>query len=133
MKHFLIILSFFLSCLFGNGKVDTIDRCAKLSASVVETARQDRSDKSPNCYSQAILPVQTARFSTENTSVTPSVRSNSSGRRTQVSQKYPFRIVKAGKIIDRNNFYIYQSELRQFQTGIHSISRYIYTIRHLLI
>ncbi len=133
MKQLLLILSFFLSCLFSDGRISDAEQCAKFSSTIVETTKQNQSDSNPNYNAQAILPVQSARFSGENTNVTPSVRSTSSSRRMQVSQKYPFRIVKAGKVIDRNNFYIFLTELLQFQTGTHSTRRYIHTICCLLI
>ena len=117
MKQLLLILSFFLSCLFSDGRISDAEQCAKFSSTIVETTKQN----------------QSARFSGENTNVTPSVRSTSSSRRTQVSQKYPFRIVKAGKVIDRYNFYIFLTELLQFHTGVHSTRRYIHTICCLLI
>lgn len=133
MKQLLLILSFFLSCLFNGGRISDAEQCVKFSSAIVETSEQNPSDSNPNYDAPALLPVQSARFSSENTNVTPSVRSTNSGRRTQVSQKYPFRIVKAGKVIDRNNFYIFLTELLQFQTGSHSTRRYIHTICCLLI
>ena len=133
MKQLLLILSFFLSCLFNDGRPSDVERYAEHTSAFVETSEQNPSDSNPNYDAQALLPVQSARFSGENTSVTPSVRSTGSGRRTQVSHKYPFRIIKAGKVIDRNNFYIFLTELLQFQTGAHSTRRYIHTICCLLI
>lgn len=139
MKQLLLILSFLISCLFSGGDVADsgqrggVGKSAEIASAVVGTTAQDQAERNRDYNSQAILPSQEARVSGEKTSVSPTVRSNSSGRRTQVSQKHPFRIIKAGKVIDRNNFQIFQEELHQFQTGIHSISRYIYSIRHLLI
>ena len=133
MKQLLLILSFFLSCLFNDGRISSAEQCAKFSSTIVETTRQNQSDSNPNYNAQALLPAQSARFSGENTNVAPSVRSTNTSRRTQVSQKYPFRIVKAGKVIDRNNFYIFLTELTHFQTGPHSTRRYIHTICCLLI
>lgn len=133
MKQLLLILSFFLSCLFNDGCISDAEQYLTFSSTIVETTKQNQSDSNPNYNVQAILPVQSARFSGENTNFTPSVRSTSSGRRTQVSQKYPFRIVKAGKIIDRNNLYIFLTDLFHFQTGTHSTRRYIHTICCLLI
>ena len=133
MKQLLLILSLFLSCLFTDGQISDAEQCPKFSSAIVETTEQNQSDNNPNYNSQALLPVQSARVSGENTNVAPSVRSTGSGRRTQVSQKYPFRIVKAGKVIDRNNFYVFLAELLQFQTGAHSTRRYLHTICRLLI
>lgn len=99
----------------------------------VASAEQDGSDRNPDYDAPALLPSQTARFSGEDTSIAHSFRTTNSGRRTQVSQKSPFRFVKAGKVIDRRNFYTFRTELHQFQTGVHSTSRYIHTICHLLI
>ena len=133
MKQLLLILPFFLSCLFNDGRISDAGQCAEYTSAIVETSEQNPSDSNPDYNAQALLPVQSARISGENTNVTPSIRSTSSGRRTQVSQKYPFRIVKAGKVIDRNSFYIFLTELLQFQTGSHSTRRYIHTICCLLI
>lgn len=132
MKLVVLILSFFLS-VFSGGRGDVSGQYEEGPSSVVETTGSDKSEGAPDYYTQAILPVQTARFSGDGSSVTPSVRSTNSGRRTQVSPKFPFRITKAGKTIDRRHFFIFQEELHQFQTGIHSTSRYIHSICHLLI
>ena len=131
MKILILILSFILS-VFSDGKVAIAGENEKHFASGVEAARQNKPDNNPSCYSQAILPVQSARFSGESSGVAPMVRFTA-GRRTQVSQKFPFRIIKAGKIIDKSHFFIFQEELHQFQSGIRSTSRYIHSICHLLI
>lgn len=133
MKHILLILSFFLSCIFSGGKVSVDEQYEHFSSSVIKETEHDRSDRDPNYRSFAVLPARTASFSSENTSVAPTVRSTNSGRRTQVSQKSPFRMIKAGKVIDKTNIIIFQTELHKFQTGIHSISRYIHSICCLLI
>ena len=131
MKLVVLILSFFLSVFGGRGAVS--GQYEEGPSSVVETTGPDKSEGAPDYFTQAILPAQTARFSGDGSSVNPSVRSTNSGRRTQVSPKFPFRIIKAGKTIDRRHFFIFQEELHQFQTGIHSTSRYIHSICHLLI
>lgn len=132
MKILILILSFILS-VFSDGKGSIVGEGEKYIVSGVEAARENKPDNAPNCYSQAILPVQYARFSGEDSGVAPIVRSTNAGRRTHVSQKFPFRIIKAGKIIDKSHFFIFQEELLQFQSGIHSTSRYIHSICHLLI
>ena len=132
MKALILILSFILSVL-SDGKGAIAGESERHFASSVEASRKNKPDNNPNCYSQAILPVQSARFSGEDSSVAPIVRSTNAGRRTQVSQKFPFRIIKAGKIIDKSHFFIFQEELHQFQSGIRSTSRYIHSICHLLI
>ena len=132
MKILILILSFILS-VFSDGKEAVAGKSDKHFAPDIEAARQNQPDNNPNCYSQAILPVQSARFSGEDAGVAPMVRSTNAGRRTQVSQKFPFRIIKAGKIIDKSHFFIFQEELHQFQSGIRSTSRYIHSICHLLI
>ena len=132
MKVLILILSFFLS-VFSGGKTVYAGQNGRHPASIVETASEDIPDRAPNSYSQAILPVQSARFSGEDSGVTSALRSTNSSRRTQVSQKSPFRIIKGGKVIDKHHFFIFRALLQQFQSGIHSTSRYIHSICHLLI
>ena len=132
MKVLILILSFFLSVVSGS-KMDNFGQCESCYSTIAEYAGHSNPDNDPNYYPQAVLPAQSARFSGEESSVTPSVRSNSSGRRIQVLQKFPFRIIKAGKIIDRYHFLVFQIEVHQFQSGIHSTSRYIHSICRLLI
>lgn len=133
MRHVLLILSFLLSCLFSDGKAGDACKLESTSTAILAATEQERPDTNPDYNAPAILPAQSTGISVENTNFTPSVKSTNTGRRTQVSQKSPFRIVKAGKVIDRHVFYDFLSELHQFQSGIYSTSRYIHTICQLLI
>lgn len=133
MKQLLLILSFFLSCLFNDGRIFDAEQGARFSSSIAGIFEQNQSDGKPDYNAQALLPVNPVSCSGQNSNITPSVRSNGSGRRSHASQKYPFRMVKAGKVIDRNNFHVFLTELLQFHTGIHSTRRYIHTICCLLI
>lgn len=131
MKHLVLILSLFLS-LLGDGKELSFRQYDK-DCSAVEVAGRDRAEKSPSLLSLDILPVQEARVFGQGFGVTPSVRVSNSSRRTQISQKFPFRIIKDGKIIDKHHFSVFQTVLNQFPSGIHSAGRYIHTLCTLLI
>lgn len=132
MDSFVLILSFVLSCFFSGGRVAANVAPNAGSSSIVKTSEQQQ-DHSPDYNTLAILPAQSARVSGESQGFSPSARRVNSGRRTQVSLKFPFRVVKAGKVTDRNNYYDFQAELMQFQSGIHSVNRYIHTVCQLLI
>ena len=133
MKSFLIILGLILSCTFsdrtsfdGKGREPAQDF-------VIGLENQDAGLQDFDWKSQGILPSRTAGYSGENTSITSSVRSTNSGRRIQPSDKDPFRIIKEGKTIDKNNFDTFRAGLKQFPSGIHSAKRYIHSICQLLI
>ena len=133
MKSFLIILGLILSCTFSDRS--SFDRKGRGPAQdcVIGSENQDAGLRDFDWKSQGILPSHTAGFSGENNSVTSSVRSTNSGRRAQTSDKDPFRIIKDGKTIDKNNFDTFRAELKQFPSGIHSTKRYIHSICQLLI
>ncbi len=133
MKLFVLILSVFLSSLFCDGNAQSEDCQCGFVGTVVESKGQDRNNNNPDCKSFGILPSHTAGYSGENNSVTPSVRSTNSGRRVSSLGKAPFRVIKDGKVIDRYNFYTFQTDLKQFSSGIHSTNRYIHSLCQLLI
>ena len=81
----------------------------------------------------AVFPVRAALCSGDGNSFAPAFRPANSGRRVQSSTKSAFRIVKAGKVFDRTNFHAFLAVILQFQSGIRSNSRYIYSICQLLI
>ena len=134
MNLYILIIAAFLSSLF-------CDRNARFEGSqcgnvgiAIESKEQNQSNDNPDCKSFGILPSQTAGYTGENNSViSSSVRSTNSGRRIQPSGKAPFRVIKDGKVIDRHNFYTFQTDLKQFPSGIHSTNRYIYSLCQLLI
>lgn len=133
MKMFLFIISFILSCYFNSGSTSAQEHNKIFSTAIVEASAQDNCNTEPDLHSDAILPIRAARLSGENGGYTPTLRSNSSARRIQVSQKHPFRIVKAGKVIDRQHFFAFRTIFYLFPSGIRTISRYIHTICQLLI
>ena len=133
MKLILIIIGLILSCnLSDRASIDEKVRDI-VQGSVIGADKQDTGTRDYDCKSFGILPTRTAGYSGENNSVTPSVRSTNSGRRIQPSGKAPFRVIKDGKVIDRHNFYTFQTGLKQFSSGIHSSFRYIYSLCQLLI
>lgn len=134
MRGIAIILSVFLSFIFGEGRVS--DACARNlqhSDTVIECSDKDATDKTVDINDVALLPVRTATFSGDGTSFAPSVRSTNSGKRVQSSYKSSFRVIKAGKVFDRNIFHTFRADILQFQSGIRSNSRYIHSICQLLI
>lgn len=133
MKKLLFIISFILPCFFNSGGGVAYEHCEKVASAIVKTAPKDDSDRKQNFHSDAILPFQAGRISGENGGYAPAFRSNSTLRRPSVSQKHPFRIIKAGKIIDRQHFSVFQMTLHLFPSGFNSISRYVHIICQLLI
>ena len=133
MKSFLIILGLILSCTFSDRSSFDEKGQGPAQDCVIGSENQDPGLRDFDWKSQGILPSHTAGFSGENNSVTSSVRSTNSGRRIQPSDKDPFRIIKDGKTIDKNNFDTFRAELKQFPSGIHSTKRYIHSICQLLI
>jgi len=128
--NLLLIFSILFSSLFG-GEIGA--ECVSQKDEVVFQAKADSQDKQQDYRQSAILPIRTARLSTEDSSVTSCVRSTNSGRRVQQGAKFSFRIIKAGKVVDRIDFYLFQTSILQFQSGIFSIRRYIHVICQLLI
>ena len=133
MKGILLILSFFMSCLVSGSRQEYNAIEEREHETVVECTNHKTTEKEVDFNNLAILPVRTASYSGDGNSFSPSVRSNNAGRRVQPSSKSTFRIIKAGKVLDRNNFYAFRAVILQFQSGIHSNSRYIHSICHLLI
>lgn len=133
MKSFLIILGLILSCTFSDRSSFDEKGRGPAQDCVIGSENQDTGLQDFDWKSQGILPSRTAGYSGENNSVTSSVRSTNSGRRAQPSDKDPFRIIKDGKTIDKNNFDTFRAELKQFPSGIHSTKRYIHSICQLLI
>lgn len=133
MEMFLFIISFILSCYFNSGSTSAQEHNEKFATAIVETAIQDCSDADLSFYSNALLPARAARVFDKNGGNTLNLRSSHSARRIQVSQKHPFRIIKAGKVIDRQHFFAFRTTFYLFPSGIRTISRYIHTICQLLI
>lgn len=133
MKQTLLIIWFILSCFFSDRSISVKEHYERVSSATVEAAAQNDTDWNTDFHSKSILPTRTASFSGENGGFTPTVRSNNSVRRTQVSQKFPFRVIKAGRIIDRQHFFVFLKILHLFPSGFNSINRYIHIICQLLI
>ena len=134
MRGLVIIISVLLSFIFGEGKASNAsDRNRQYTDAVVESSDKGAADKKADFNDAAILPVRTATISGNGNSFAPSFRLANSGRRAQSSFKSSFRVIKAGKVFDRNLYNTFQTVLLQFQSGIHSNSRYIHSICQLLI
>ena len=134
MKSFVLIFAVLLSFVFSESRTGNVcDRDSHYSDAVVQCTGRESTDKEADFNDVAILPVRTSTFSGDSNSIAPSFRSTNSGRRIQPSTKSAFRLIKSGKVFDRNNFHTFQTDLLQFQSGIRSNSRYIYSICQLLI
>lgn len=133
MKRIILIVSLLLSCVFsGTGHGHDISE-ERLHGTVVSSTDRNNTEGKADLNDLAILPVRPASYSGSGNSVAPSFRSTNSGRRIQPSTKSAFRLIKSGKVFDRNNFHTFQTDLLQFQSGIRSNSRYIHSICQLLI
>lgn len=134
MKSIVPILTVLLSFIFGGDRTgDLCDRNLHFSDAVIQCSDKESADKEEDINDSAILPVRTAEISGDVSSICPSSRSVNSGRRIQPSSRSSFLVIKAGKVFDRNNFYAFRAVILQFQSGIHSNSRYIHSICLLLI
>ncbi len=133
MKRILFILSFLLPlllhCQSASGGDVNISVEAVLSISVGPNSSQDCQDIEHAYFSLA----ENAVLSHQDNTSSPNIRSVKSGRRIQSSSKSSTRIIKAGKVLDRQYFFTFQANLLQFTTGIFSSRRYIYTICQMLI
>lgn len=129
VKILLLIFHFLFASLFGGAGVE----CPPSQVDVFIQSEAESSDNRQDYRQTDLLPVSTARLSAEESSVTSYVRTSNSVRRNHPSTKFPFRIIKAGKIVDRTNYYTFQSSILQFQSGIFSTRRYIHAICRLLI
>lgn len=134
MRLLLLLFALLLSS-FSEGGGSSASSCeqAILSARSASVSSEEGERSRANCYSTAILPAETVCFSEENAGAPLSLRPYDSSRRTHISAKSAFRLVKSGKIIDRNNSRTFVAALRLFPSGCRSFDRYIYSIRHLLI
>jgi len=130
MKRFVLLLGILLAPFFNEAKGNCSN--SEPQAGVISSARE-RNIEYDDCKQTALLPIRTAGFSSENSSISSGGRINNSARRTQNNAKSSFRIVKAGKVIDKVNVDYFQTSLHQFQSGQFSKIRYIHTICHLLI
>ena len=134
LYHIVIVITTLLSFVFGGGGAgNACDRDPHYTDQVVQCSDQDAPDNKTDYCNAAIIPVRTASYSGDGNNFVPSYRPTSSGRRIQPTTKFAFLIIKAGKVFDRNNSYTFQTDLKQFSSGIHSSFRYIYSICQLLI
>lgn len=134
MKSLVLIFTILLSFILGEGRTgDACTRNHQVQDTITGCAEHGAQDTKADLSDQAILPTRTVSFSGDGSGFAPSLRSTSSGRRVQPSSKSGFRIIKAGRVFDRNNFYTFQTDIFQFQSGIRSNSRYIHSICQMLI
>ena len=133
MKGIILILSLLLSCVHNStGERHDIYE-GRFRGTLVSSTDKSTAEKEADLNDLAILPVRTATYSGDGNSFAPSLRPTNSGRRVQPSFKSSFRVIKAGKVLNRNNYCSFQAAILQYQSGIRSNSRYIYSICQLLI
>lgn len=134
MKSYVLIFTVLLSFIIGGGWTnDGRDRNTHRTDAVVRCTDKDTTDKKTDFNDAAILQVRTETFSGNGCSFASSLQSTRSGRRVQPSTKSAYRVIKDGKVLDINNFYTLRAFVIQFRSGIHTNSRYIYSICQLLI
>ena len=134
MNIFVTIFLALLSFISGGDRTSLAsDRNFQYTDAVIQCTDNDDKDQKADFNDVAILPVKTASYSGDGNGFAPSFRSTSSGRRVQPTTKFNSRVIKNGKVIDRHNFYTFQTELKQFSSGIHSTNRYIHSLCQLLI
>lgn len=128
MKLYALILSFLLS-LFSWGGHDAVDpeqaagREDSLTASPVEQTT-DFAQNRELCFFAA----QGYSFSGGNGSPSVLVRVSPSGRRTTSQTKSPFRMVKAGKLIDNNHSYPFLTQSFACSSGLYISERYLFDL-----
>lgn len=133
MKHSLLILSFLLSWLFSGSEAASSRVSGSSETSVVQASSQEQAPDFNKFNTLCLTSARGVSFSGETNSFTPTVRTLNSGRRVQPSSKTSFRVVKAGKVVDRQTFHTFLEVLYHNPSGLFCIDRYIYAIEHLLI
>lgn len=134
MKNLVLIFTALLSFIFGGDRAsNACDRDIHFTDASIQCSDNDAADDKADFNDVAILPVRTATYSGESNGFAPSVRQTSPGRRIQQSTRSSFRIIKGGKVFDRNNLYTFRAALLQFPSGFRSTGRYIHSICNLLI
>lgn len=133
MKLILFIIGTILSCISSN-RMSVYEKIQDVSqSSIVRSENQNTGTRDCDSKSFGILPSSSFGYSGENNNISPSVRSTNSGRQVQHSFKSPSRIIKDGKVIDKHSFNTYITDLKQFQSGIHSTGLYVHFLCKLLI
>lgn len=128
MKTYALILSFLLS-LFSWGGFDAVDpvqaaqRKDSLTAGPVEQTT-DFTQNQELCF----FASQGYSISGGNGSQSVGVRVSPSGRRTSSQTKSPFRMVKAGKMIDNNHSYPFLTQSFERSSGLYISERYLFDL-----
>lgn len=125
-------MSFLLSWLFGGGDAH-IDTPVVSEETIAEATTRDTAQDLGDYNSLCLTSARGAGFSGEDNTFAPSVRSINSGRRIQSSTRSSFRVLKVGKVLDRQHFQTFRQTFYNRPSGTFCFSRFIYSIRHLLI
>ena len=134
MNIFVTIFIALLSFIFDGDLSNYVcDSGIRHNDTVVQCSDKDATDQKADFNDVAILPVRTASYSGDGNGFAPLFRSTNSGRRVQPNTKITSRFIKFGKVLDRTYFCTFQTVLLQFQSGMRSSSRYIYSICQLLL
>lgn len=136
MKCLVLIFTFILSFIFGEGRVGNVcDNNRHCTCAAVECSASDASHDNTDINDTTTHPIKTGSFLADGNDLAVLFSSVNSGKRTQPSFKSSFRTINAvkGKVFDRNNLYIFQFLYLHLQYRLRSNSRYLYIICQLLI
>lgn len=133
MKFVILILSFLLSWL-NNGSGSSFNEKDICSDDIlIEAASQEMPADAEDYNTLCLTSARGMSFSGEDHTSTPTVRSLGSSRRAQSSTSSSSRIIKDGKVVDRQNFNSFLQTFYGRPSGRFCFDRYIYSIRCLLI
>lgn len=133
MKFVLLILSLLLSWFSGDGSGAVEEENLYGSETVVQAQAGDRSRDYTEYNTICLCSARGARFSSEDNTFSPAPRTTNAGKRTNQTVKSSTRIVKSGKVIDRQNSNRYMASILENPSGMRTVHRYIYSICTLLI
>ena len=129
MKAFGLILSFFLSLLFG-GKADDVvsEPGADGQYSIAEAPSKDNTADLTRNREICITAAQGYSFAGGDSTHSVSVRINSGGRRITPQTKSSFRVIKGGKVIDNNHEHPFLAQPFVHQAGVFLPERYLFSL-----
>lgn len=136
MKCIVLIFTFILSFIFGEGRVGNVcDSNRHCTCAAVECSTSDAAHDHTDIKDATTHPVKTGSFLADGNDLAAFFSSVNSGKRTQPSFKSSFRTINTakGKVFDRNHLYIFQFLYFHFQYRLCASSKYLYIICQLLI
>ena len=129
MKTLLFILSLLLSLFSGGGnKTEANVASDEGTYCVAEASSSDtQADYSLN-RDLCILVAQGQIFAGDGSSNSVSVRTTNTGRRTSPQNRFSFRMIKGGKVIDNNRTHPFLTPVFVPLSGTHVYERYLIAI-----